>query len=95
MSPKNEFDFGFLSEADIQAASMISGKGVAGLVIKEGETINVLDAREDPRYLKTSDVITEISLVVSPIMSGERPLGTLSVLSKEAGAFDSSVERLL
>lgn len=95
VSPKNEFDFGFLSEEDIQAASMISGKGVAGLVIKERKTINVFDAREDPRYLRTSDVITTLSLVVSPIMSGERPLGTLSVLSREAGAFDSSVERLL
>jgi signal transduction histidine kinase len=95
VSPKNEFDFGFLSEEDIQAASMISGRGVAGLVIEERQTINVVDAREDSRYLKTSDVITSLSLVVSPIISGERPLGTLSVLSNDAGAFDTSVELLL
>jgi PAS domain S-box-containing protein len=95
VTPKNEFDFGFLSEEDIQAASMISGKGVAGLVIKERQTINVIDAREDPRYLKTSDVFSTLSLVVSPIISGERPLGTLSVLGREAGAFDASVELLL
>jgi PAS domain S-box-containing protein len=95
VSPKNEFDFGFLSEEDIQAASMISGKGIAGLVIKERQTINVIDAREDSRYLKTSDEITTLSLVVSPIMSGDRPLGTLSVLSNEANTFDATVDLLL
>ena len=95
VSPKNEFDFGLLSEKDIQSASMISGRGIAGLVIKERQTINVIDARKDQRYLKTGDEVTTLSLVVSPIISGDLPLGTLSVLSREVGAFDASVELLL
>jgi PAS domain S-box-containing protein len=95
VSPRNEFDFGFLSETDIESASMSSGKGVAGLVIKEGQTINVTDTENDDRYLKTTDLTVTRSLVVSPIISGDRPMGTLSVLSKSRNAFDSTVELLL
>ena len=95
VSPRNEFDFGQLSDEDIDAASMISGRGVAGLVIKEHQTIYVADTEDDDRYLRPDGKNTTRSLVVSPIMSAGRPLGTLSVLSTTSNAFDTSVELLL
>ncbi|MEN8243209.1 MAG: PAS domain S-box protein, partial [Chloroflexota bacterium] len=73
VNPRNEFDFGLLSEADIEAASMVSGRGVAGLVIEEGQTINVANTEEDSRYLKTNGMSTASSLVVAPIISLDRP----------------------
>ncbi|MEN8243258.1 MAG: ATP-binding protein, partial [Chloroflexota bacterium] len=55
----------------------------------------VANTEEDSRYLKTNGMSTASSLVVAPIISLDRPLGTLSVLSKSRNAFDSSVELLL
>lgn len=95
VSPRNEFDFGFLSEEDVRASSMSSGKGIAGLAIAEHRTINVADTRDDPRYLQTAEQINDLSLVVSPIMSGDQPLGTLSIISTQVGVFDRAVEQLL
>ncbi|HKJ28437.1 MAG TPA: GAF domain-containing protein, partial [Anaerolineales bacterium] len=95
VSPKNEFDFGMLAEEDIQAASMRVGRGVAGIVIESGETVMVRDTNNDPRYLPTNSGTPIRSILVSPIMSGELRMGTLSVLGKDVGVFTPADQNLV
>jgi signal transduction histidine kinase len=70
-------------------------EGVAGLVIVSGETINIADIRTDPRYLLYGAPPSYRSLMVAPVQSGERKLGTISVQSSLVGAFTQDEKRLL
>jgi signal transduction histidine kinase len=70
-------------------------EGVAGLVIVSGETINISDVRTDPRFLMTSTPPSYRSLMVAPVQSGERKLGTISVQSSLISAFTQDEKRLL
>lgn len=85
-----------------------AGQGIAGLALSTGQTINVADVAEDPRYLSSSQGQAKPhfrSLLVAPIQicinspdsagSAGRYLGTLSVQSQSPGAFDEEDERLL
>ena len=71
------------------------GQGVAGLALSSGQTINVLDVLSDSRYVpdRSGTDALQRSLLVAPVMTGERILGTLSVQSPEPGAFGSDDER--
>jgi signal transduction histidine kinase len=80
------------SEGKLQ---MRLGEGIAGQAIISGETINITDIATDTRFLK-SDVFPKFrSLMVTPILSGEQKLGTISVQSKEPNAFTKSEQDLL
>ena len=70
-------------------------EGVAGLVIVSGETINIADIRTDPRFLTFRASPSYRSLMVAPVQSGERKLGTISVQSSLVGAFTQDEKRLL
>jgi signal transduction histidine kinase len=70
-------------------------EGVAGLVIVSGETINIADIRTDPRFLTTGIHPSYRSLMVAPVQSGERKLGTISVQSSLVNAFTQDEKRLL
>jgi signal transduction histidine kinase len=70
-------------------------EGVAGLVIVSGETINIADIKTDPRFLTTGTPPSFHSLMVAPVQSGERKLGTISVQSNLASAFTQDEKRLL
>ena len=74
-----------------------SGEGVAGLAIFSGQTINVIDVLDDPRYVPASGIskVENRSLLVAPIKTGDKSLGTLSVQSKLPGAFSEDDVRLL
>jgi PAS domain S-box-containing protein len=66
------------------------GEGIAGQVLTSGETINIANVESDNRFLKIGAPPTFRSLMVAPIISGERKLGTISVQSKIPYAFSES-----
>ncbi len=77
------------------AFSMRPGEGIAGLVMKEGVPINVGDILADSRYLPLGRVPNLRSLLVAPVQSGERRLGTISVQSAAPQAFSDDDQQLL
>jgi PAS domain S-box-containing protein len=78
-----------------QKNKMRLGEGVAGQVITSGNTINISDVEKDDRFLRTQAIPQFRSLLVSPVISGERKLGTISVQSKIPNAFTESDASLL
>lgn len=75
------------------------GEGIAGIVLESCQTINVPDVNDDPRYLPVKTVgYNEApirSLLVAPVITGDRRLGTLSVHSPRPGVFTTDDHRLL
>jgi two-component system sensor histidine kinase HydH len=73
------------------------GEGIAGLALATGQAINVTDVLNDERYISVSEDKEETprSLMVAPVRTGERSLGTLSVQSLIPGVFTTDDERLL
>jgi PAS domain S-box-containing protein len=73
------------------------GEGIAGLALSTGQTINVSDVLSDPRYLpvQSSTRVLSRSLLVAPVKTGEKILGTLSVQSPVPNVFNIDDERLL
>ncbi|MBI5823269.1 MAG: GAF domain-containing protein [Chloroflexi bacterium] len=71
------------------------GEGVAGQVLAEGTTINILDITTDDRFIKLGGVPLFHSLMVAPIISGGRKLGTISVQSSLAQVFTDNEKNLL
>ena len=95
VSPNNEFDFGGLEEDDLRFAHLRAGHGVAGLVIDSGSSMIVENAHGDKRFIQTGSLERLYSIVVTPIVSGERRLGTLSVLGDRPKLFTTADQRLL
>lgn len=75
--------------------TMRPGEGIAGLVITEGKTINVQDTHNDPRYLPLGRATHLRSLMVAPVQTGQKRLGTISVSSPAPHAFSPDDDRLL
>jgi len=71
------------------------GEGVAGQVMASGQPTNVANVDGDPRFLRQGDKPRFRSLLVAPVQSGEKKLGTISVQSGKAEAFTDEEMRLL
>lgn len=84
-----------LDEITQTELEMRQGEGIAGRVIAEGQAINIGDIQKDPRYLSSKAIVGLQSLLVVPIQSGERILGTISVQSEGRNAFSQDDQRLL
>jgi Nif-specific regulatory protein len=73
--------------------------GIAGAAAMSGETINVEDAYQDPRFYKRIDGETGYrtrSLLVVPLKTQQgEVIGTFQVLNKKNGAFTKDHERIL
>lgn len=95
VSPNNEFYFGDLKDKDLRASSMRAGQGIAGRVIESGGAIIVEDSLLDARYLQTETETLIRSIVVTPILSGDLHMGTLSVLGKSPHLFNIADQKLL
>ncbi len=76
-------------------AHMRLGEGVAGYALAQGRVLNVPDVSRDARFLPIREGRRFTSMLVAPLMLHERRIGTLSVDSRQAHAFDSDDERLL
>ncbi len=82
-------------EADYKQVKMRLGEGVAGQVIREAITINIGDVKTDPRFLPSNSLPTFSSLLVAPVQSGGKQIGTISVHSGKLHAFSSKDSELL
>src|SRR5215475_3587569 len=73
--------------------------GIAGAVALTGETINVEDAYQDPRFYKEIDSLSGYhtqSLLAVPLRTNNGEIiGTFEVLNKETGAFSKADEEIL
>lgn len=76
-------------------AHMRLGEGVAGYALAQGRVMNVPDVSQDARFLPIREGRHFTSMLVAPLMLHERRIGTLSVDSRQAHAFDLDDERLL
>lgn len=77
------------SDIEFHRLRMQMGEGIAGQVMREGLTINVKDVQSDPHFLIGYSQQTFQSLIVAPVKSGGRPIGTISVESTLKNAFSS------
>ena len=75
--------------------NMRLGEGIAGQVIETGKMITIADVRSDPRFLEQTIPVKFRSLVVVPIRSSEKILGTISIHSGVANAFRENEISLL
>ena len=83
-------------DVEAEHIRMRLGEGVAGRVIREGITINVRDVKTDPIFIYKESSPPEFrSLLVAPVQSGGRQIGTISVQSRNTNAFSSKDEGLL
>lgn len=71
------------------------GEGIAGQALTKGETINITDINTDARFLKSVSNSNFRSLLVTPIISGDQKLGTLSIQSQTPNAFTKHEQDLL
>ncbi len=78
-----------------EMGGMPLGQGVAGLAWKEKRTIHISDVSRDPRFLTLDTGTSFQSLLVAPLMMGDRCLGTISLHSNETNVFTPDDERLL
>ncbi len=85
---------GFENEAKTKL-NMRLGEGVAGQAILTGEVINIIDTQTDPRFLSQNTPAKFRSLIVAPIQSNERCVGTISIQNKRPNAFTPDEGRLL
>jgi signal transduction histidine kinase len=74
------------------------GEGIAGVVARTGQTLNVPDAYADPRFDSTWDRITGYhtrNVLCVPMKNRlGRPLGVVQVLNKIIGTFDADDEAM-
>ena len=82
-------------EKKAKGFKMRLGEGVAGQVIREGITINIGNVQTDPRFLLTGSIPNFHSLLVAPVQSGGKQIGTISVQSKMPNAFSAKEAELL
>jgi signal transduction histidine kinase len=71
------------------------GSGVAGQVLRDGYAINIGDIHSDPRFLLAGDKPEYCSLLVAPLQTSGKKIGTISVESKSTYAFTQREAELL
>src|SRR6185369_4888210 len=71
------------------------GEGVAGQVINQGITINIGDIENDSRFIRSTSQPNFRSLLVAPVQSGGKQIGTISVQSNRKFAFTAQDVELL
>ena len=71
------------------------GEGIAGHVMSYGGVVNVADVQNDPRRLPVDLNTHARSLLVAPVESRQRRLGTISVQCATPSIFKADDERLI
>ncbi|HSB03005.1 MAG TPA: GAF domain-containing protein, partial [Anaerolineales bacterium] len=71
------------------------GDGVAGQVLRDGITANIGDVNTDPRFLHTGVKPSYCSLLVAPVQTAGKRLGTISMESEKSHAFSAHEAELL
>jgi diguanylate cyclase (GGDEF)-like protein len=76
----------------VKGIKLKTGQGVAGLVAEKGEPVIVHDASLDPRFFDGVDKISNFvtrNIVCVPLRTKDRILGSIEVINKNSGSFDS------
>ncbi len=69
---------------------------IAGMVVREKESILIPDTWQDPRVDRTaSDKAGARSLLIVPLIAGDKTIGTITVANNQPGGFAPNDERLL
>jgi signal transduction histidine kinase len=84
-----------LDEKTIPRLRMHVGSGAAGQVLRDGITINIADVNTDTRFLQTDIKPSYRSLLVAPVQTAGKRLGTISVQSEKPDAFVEHEAHLL
>ncbi|NIA28911.1 MAG: SpoIIE family protein phosphatase [Actinobacteria bacterium] len=75
------------------------GQGIAGFVAKTGETVNIENAMEHPRFTENFDKLTGFhtkSMLCMPMRNeDEQIIGVFQIMNKRGGAFDEEDEEFL
>ncbi len=71
------------------------GQGIAWQALSEGHLVNVADARKDSRASAFARAAGVRAMLVAPIQSRNRPIGTISSVSRTPQTFRAEDERLL
>jgi len=77
----------------IGRARMKVGEGVSGVAIRLADTVYIPDAHADPDFLSFGNEIR--SLIAVPLLVRDKPIGTLTIDSKEPYAFDAANIKLI
>lgn len=83
------------AEKRISNLRMHIGAGAAGQVLRDGITINIADVLTDDRFLQMERKPAYRSLLVAPVQTAGRQLGTISVESEKVNAFSEHEAELL
>jgi len=86
-------------ESEIKEIRLKLGEGIAGSVMKTGQTLNIIDAYQDPRFNNAFDEKTGYftkTIFCKPMVNtyGQR-IGVIEVLNKKSGTFTEQDEKLL
>ena len=76
----------------VKGIKLKTGQGVAGWVAEKGEPVIVHDASLDPRFFDGVDKISNFvtrNIVCVPLRTKDRILGSIEVINKNTGSFDS------
>ena len=78
-----------------QGLNFNAGEGIAGIALATGRTIYVPDAPTDARYIRGEGGEERVrALLVAPVKTTQKNMGTLSVHSSQPGMFTISHEHL-
>lgn len=83
------------AKADGSHLRMQIGHGVAGQALRDGFAINIGDIRSDPRFVPAGEGPEYSSLLVAPLQTSGRRIGTISVESTSTFAFTDREAELL
>ncbi len=81
--------------AEEQVLTFRPGRGAAGVALQENRIVNIGDVTQDQRFIPNERGARFLSLITTPIVYGERPMGVLSVEAVEKDAFSGDDEQLL
>jgi diguanylate cyclase (GGDEF)-like protein len=87
-----------LVKSDIEGISLHPGEGIAGSVIKTGESIFVPDTSLDPRFCDKVDKITGFktkSIIAVPIKFKNLVIGVIEIINRENQDFFTEDEHLI
>lgn len=82
-------------EKENARVKMKLGEGAAGKVIREGRAINIGDIATSENFISGNAPPTFKSLLVVPIQSGKKIIGTISIHSERINAFSAEETELL
>lgn len=83
------------NEKTIPKLKMQVGDGVAGQVLRDGVTANIAEVSMDPRFIQATIKPAYQSLLVAPVQTAGKPLGTISMESENSHAFSVHEAELL